>query len=377
VTRVLSAIPPMAYAGRVNCVTGYGQAGRLQVQALRSHGARFKIVDTGSAGDPDPRGESAFVQSCRRSDPGTERPKGSILHMGPNMTEPWRRKLPRPHVLVSAWETTRLPASWVPTINTFDQVWCATQWQADVYAASGVQAGKIRHVPFALDPALYPHDGPRLPEVERLRAEGFYVFGSMFQWTERKAPRALIGAYLAAFHRGERVALVLKSYEGDDPATSVAQHVARIVAEHGSGPTPRIEVLSRRLSHDETLAFHRSTDCYVSPHRGEGFGLPIAEAVLLGRPVIATDWSAPAEYARGCYHPVPYTLVPPHGMDWQPFYTPDQRWADPDRGALAAWMRRAYAGDAPAAPPATVAATLGQLPRRAGEAARAALEALL
>lgn len=373
---VLSDLPTFLYAGRVNCITGYGAAARHQIWALRQHGARFVVVDTGSAGDPDPQRESLLVQKARASDESPTAARATLIHVGPNCAAPWRR-LPRPHVLVSVWETSRLPAAWVPLINDFTQVWCATEWQAQVYAASGVEPARIRYVPFALDPRLYPIEGPVLPELDALRREGCTVFGSAFQWSERKAPRVLLGSYLAAFARGEKVALVLKTYEGDDPATSAAERIAAIVRSYlPVGRAPRIEILSRRLSHNEMLSFYRGLDCYVAATRGEGFGLPIAEALLLGRPVIATDWSAHAEYAAGCYHPIPFTLEIPHSMDTQPFYAVDQRWAAPDQAALVEDLRLAHAGGI-SCPHDLVAARFEMLMARAGTAARSALTDLV
>ena len=123
-------------------------------------------------------------------------------------------------------------------------------------------------------------------------------------------------------------------------------------------------------------AFYRSLHCYVSAHCGEGFGLPIAEALLYGTPVVATNWSAPAEYAEGLFRGVGYVLEPPHGMDWQPFYTPDQEWAVPDQASLVGWMQKAHAGEVGPFPCAGVQARLHTLPLRAAQAAADALRDL-
>lgn len=374
----LSDLPPLTYACRVNCVTGYGGAGRHQIWALRRAGARLSIQDVGSVGDPDPKKQSSFIQTCRRSDSRTGVSRGSIIHLGPNMTPEWRRRLPKPHILVSVWETTRLPASWVPIINSFDQVWCATEWQLDVYAASGVDKTKLVVVPFVLDPSLYDLNGPLLPEVDALRRQGRHVFGSMFQWTERKAPQALLGAYLSTFRSGEPVSLVLKTYEGDDPSNSVQAKVTQLCDLYRSeGPRPHVEIVSRKFTHDETLAFYRSIDTYVSSHRGEGFGLPLAEAMLMRRPVIATDWSAPTEWGRGCYAPVAYDLEAPHSMGWQPFYTTDQRWAAPSQRALGLLMEMANQNALPPAPRERVLTAPFTDQRAFARAARTALKKVL
>lgn len=366
----LADVPPLTYVGRVNCVTGYGTAARHQIWALRRHGLRLHVVDAGSCEDPDPAREDLFVQEARRSSAAREETQGTIFHVAPNCVPEDRHTHPRPHILVFVWETTRLPQAWVPTVNSFDQVWCPTEWQREVCRQSGVDERVLRVVPFALDPA--PRDGGVLPDV---RTSGV-VLGSVFQWTERKNPAALLGAYFAAFSGGDPVTLVLKSYERDSPSTSVAARVEEIARALRHPAPPRVNVLCRSLASREMAAFYRSIDCYVSAHCGEGFSFPIAEALLCGKPVIATDWSAPAEYAKGCFRGVRYVLAPPHGMDWQPFYTADQLWARADVEDLAQAMREAFEGRL-ACPVDCVRERFKQLLDRVGATAREALRDLL
>jgi len=83
----------------------------------------------------------------------------------------------------------------------------------------------------------------------------------------------------------------------------------------------------------------QACDCFVSLHRAEGFGLNVAEAMFLGKPVIATDWSGTAEFvtaANGC--PVNYRLVT-LDCDYGP-YRRGQSWANADIDHAAHWMRR-------------------------------------
>jgi glycosyltransferase involved in cell wall biosynthesis len=330
-------LPPFAYVGRVDCVTGQGAAARHQLHVLRSHGLRFKVVDAGSCASPDPRDRDPLVRAAKQSDEGTDKPHGTIIHLQPNTAQPFRAdpSLPRPHILVSVWETSRLPAEWVRLINGYDQVWCATEWQRRVYEASGVHARLLRVVPFAVDPGLY--------EAQGQTRTGKTVFGSVFQWSERKDPRGLIWAYLQAFTAEDPVTLQIKSHAGDCPTAGVRNRVDEIIRSFPlRHRAPRIDVVSRANDSAAMSAFYRSIDCYVSAHRGEGFGFPVAEALLFGKPVIATGWSAPAEYAVGCFRAVRHDLEPPHGMDWQPFYTPDQQWARADVIDLAVAMREAH-----------------------------------
>jgi len=56
--------------------------------------------------------------------------------------------------------------------------------------------------------------------------------------------------------------------------------------------------VEQSLNPDELTAFYENIDCYVSPHRSEGFGLTIAEAMLAEVPVIATDYSGSTDFVN-------------------------------------------------------------------------------
>jgi len=366
-----SPLPAFTYIGRVNCVTGQGSAARHQIHILRQHGFLFRIIDAGSCVSPDPRAADPFIQAARQSDAGSESTCGTIVHLQPNTAEKFHRSTlyPRPHILVSVWETTKLPKEWVASINSYDQVWCATQWQFDIYRQSGIKASLLRLVPFSLDPSLYM----AAPTNQRREK----IFGSVFQWSERKDPECLIGAYLDAFAAADPVQLILKSYEGDSPTASISRRVEAIVRKlRPRGACPKISIVSSALDSAGMSKFYAMIDCYVSAHRGEGFGLPIAEALLYGRPVIATDWSAPAEYAAGLFRGVKHALQPPHNMDWQPFYSADQLWAQADRADMAAAMREAASGQV-TYDPVLVRERFGVLAEQAGNAAKDAIRELL
>jgi hypothetical protein len=100
---------------------------------------------------------------------------------------------------------------------------------------------------------------------------------------------------------------------------------------------PGAQLLDRTLSEADQASLLAACDCYVSLHRSEGFGLPIAEAMLLGKPVIATAYSGPLDF-----------LTPSNSylVDWQPAaigpgnepYPADGTWADPDSSHAARLM---------------------------------------
>ena len=114
-------------------------------------------------------------------------------------------------------------------------------------------------------------------------------------------------------------------------------------------------LLTETLSRADIYALEAVCDCFVSLHRSEGFGLAVAECMLLGKPVISTDWSATSEFVmRENGFPVRAKLVTlerNHGP-----YAKGSTWAEPDTMHAAEHMRSVFSDRALAArlePPPT------------------------
>src|SRR5438876_736574 len=161
----------------------------------------------------------------------------------------------------------------------------------------------MRFIACALEPVMSMPVVPLMPGVElgrftpRPRAhfglrDDRVVFLFMFDMAsvmERKNPHALLDAFARAFHRDEPVQLVLKTFRGDLHPILIRD--LRRAAE-GIGALVIDEVLSR----EDSYALMHACDCYVSLHRSEGFGLTMAEAMLMGKPVIATGYSGNLDF---------------------------------------------------------------------------------
>jgi glycosyltransferase involved in cell wall biosynthesis len=155
-------------------------------------------------------------------------------------------------------------------------------------------------------------------------------------YSSRKNPEAVIEAYRLAFRSYPpdiSTALVIKTRCYDPKGKNYQQLIDYIDGEAD------IIVINEELSYSEALGLMNCCDCYISLHRSEGFGYTLAEAMLLGKPVIATNYSGSKDFVTtSTGFPVDYKLIPLE-KDEYPF-AEGQKWANPDLDQAAWLMRR-------------------------------------
>ncbi len=224
-------------------------------------------------------------------------------------------------------ETDRLPASWVEQANQMDEVWTPTPWGADVFRASGVRR-PVYVVPLGVDIDRFAPGPPRTCLTDRT------IFLSVFEWGARKGWEILLRAYRAAFRPSDPVLLLLK-VDCRTPAENPARAIAQVL---GASSPPVALLYNQPLTQVQLVELYQSADCFVLPTRGEGWGMPILEAMACGLPAIATDWSGQTAFLtpeNG--YPLPIRGLVPTNSD-RPFYQGAQ-WADPDVDALVELLR--------------------------------------
>jgi glycosyltransferase involved in cell wall biosynthesis len=225
----------------------------------------------------------------------------------------------------------------VPAFDAVHEVWVPSSYVAKAVSA---KTGKpVRVMPHRVEvtpPASVPRKKFGLGEdaIVFLTAIDFNSF------LERKNILGVIEAFRAAFADDQTaVQLVIKAHGG---ASSFRTPRAQLL--EAAARDPRILVIDRVMPRREVTELQAASDVFVSLHRAEGFGLPIAECMALGRLVIATDYSGSTDFVTAeCAMPVPYRLVEVGEKSYP--LGGGQRWAEPDLGEAARLMRLA-AGDA-------------------------------
>ena len=234
-------------------------------------------------------------------------------------------------------ETDSIPAEWVRQANLMHEIWVPSTFNVRTFRDSGVSR-PIHVIPLGVDPDYFN------PKMARHPLTGLFTFLSIFEWGERKMPEILLQAFSDEFRPDEPVVLICKTLNADGDVDVHAQ----IDGLDLGGMASRIHLsLNEVIATSQLGSLYCSADCFVLPTRGEGFGMPVIEAMACGLPVIATDWSAHCDFmnAENAY-PLPVDrLVPAEAKC--PYYK-GFKWAQPSYHHLRRLMRHVFENQAEA-----------------------------
>ena len=229
------------------------------------------------------------------------------------------------------WELPDWPENCRHAYACVDEIWGISEFTANAHRFAAPRPVIPMGLPVELGPV-----GPQtradfgLPEQAFLFAFAFDISSS----AERKNPEGLIKAFQKAFPRepASEVGLVLKVSHAE--TKSRVWKTIRSCAQRD----PRIHIIERTMRRPEILALMKACDCYVSLHRGEGFGRCLAEALLLDKQLIATGFSGNMDF---CREPrvalVRHTMRPVQPGEYM--WSEGQSWAEPDIDHAAELMR--------------------------------------
>jgi GT2 family glycosyltransferase len=317
----------------LNFPTGYATSSRHLLRALDDAGVHtayryvygprtpFPVVE------PEDSGDYRLNVLRERSVP--RRPPVAVVY---GQGDVFARNRGRYKIGYTMLEVDGFPAEWVRQANRMDEVWVPTEFNRDGFMASGLRR-PIHVMPLGVDPAYFHPGITAYPNPH-----GEFVFLSVFEWGERKEPWLLLKAFSEVFTASEPVRLLCKVMNRD-PEVRLREEIRRLGLRAAGG---RISFLFNvELPHHQLGSLYRSADAFVTTGRGEGWDMPLLEAMASGLPAIATDWGAHREF----FHPgVGYPLairgtVP--AVAKCPYYA-GFSWAEPDGDHLRHLLREVY-----------------------------------
>lgn len=330
--------------GSVNGKVGVSVHARYLIELLHANGHPVAIFDFDSGPDgpgPDPRFAEFYVNAP------SELPYKINLFVFDIRTlcvflSRHSAFASRPDTLntgIIVWELTVLPEIWKHALKHVDVMLCASDFIRATFDTCLPETLTLdAPCPVVLPDGIAPARREfGLPEDQVLFISSLDLGSS----PERKNPFATIEAFNQAFSGDRRAGLVLKLTNNRPWAKDAQQGLAKL--KQHIQENPQIHVLDQALSYPKVLSLYASCDVYVSLHRSEGLGLGLMEAMLLGKPVIATAWSGNMsymDYTNSC--PVRYALIrvqSTHPNFDARFVGNDASWAEPDLNHASAWMK--------------------------------------
>ena len=226
-----------------------------------------------------------------------------------------------------------------------DEIWVPTRFHVEQLRS---QLGHALSAGIYILPEIVPSHffSPRMDSCEddgsdadqRGKRGQPFTFLSVFKFEYRKGWDVLLSAYWSAFDVFDDVLLTLKSFvphwevvDGRDSVLSWLEWYAKKAFKKSLQELPPVRVIEDEVSREAMRSLYGNSDCFVLPSRGEGWGLPVVEAMLMELPVIVTNYSGTTAYLRNdSSYPLSWTAVSDSGL------------CQPDVAHLKYLMRQVY-----------------------------------
>jgi len=324
---------------------GLAEAARRLTLALQRHGADIAI-STIPAGSPELG--CTIPEEFRAFRTGRPYPIDlwttniHMFHLASNvMYEPGYAR--RYNIATWYWELSTLPERWAEVIKSVDEIWVPGRFVQRIFS---------RHtsLPVVVVPPVVPVLAPSAGSAKLRHRFGLPTNAVVFLFSfdyrsdiNRKNPLAVVEAFERAIPtsaRGTDVYLVIKAINSwHNPAFAVRLKEA----VHKVGGL----LIDGYLSPNNMADLFNACDVYVSLHRGEGFGLGMAEAMAIGKAVIGTAYSGNLDFmtnTNSCLVGHELTTITQgdpryEKKDMLCHYGEGSVWAEPDIDQAVLWMR--------------------------------------
>lgn len=236
----------------------------------------------------------------------------------------------RINMLYFAWEESMLPPDWAESFNRhLDGLPVLSAFIQKVLVDNGV------FVPSVAAGCGVDHLARLTPSPCPLTVDAGFKFLHISSCFPRKGVDVMLKAFARTFTQNDDVCLVIKAFP--NPHNTIREQVAETRAQFPH--CPPIEIINRELTPEEIADLYRQCDALVAPSRGEGFGLPMAEAMWYGLPVITTAHGGQSDFCTDATSwPIDFSFQPARShMDLF-----NSVWMEPDPGHLGQLMHEVF-----------------------------------
>lgn len=273
----------VAHVGLFSGDSGFSQASRLMFDVCEYDNGAVEIVRV-----LVPQQTSAPFQEWKLSTPLkfsqqlssdiaiVDLPLGWMSEILPQVRAGYR-------IARTTFEATPLPNSFARSLASFEEIWCFSQFDCQIFIDSGISQSKLHVIP----PGIKLPTEEQLELSKRNEAKPF-SFLSIFNFEPRKNPSALLRAFAVLVERFPGCELVLK-LGGVDIGEFVSWMQGCLTTREMYVIKDQVRVITGSISRESLDQLYLGSDVFVLPTRGEGYGLPFLEALSFGLPVVCPD----------------------------------------------------------------------------------------
>lgn len=229
-------------------------------------------------------------------------------------------------------EVDGFPEEWVRQSNLMDEIWTPSEFNKEGMIKSGVTK-PIHVMPLGVNVDYFN------PDIKPLQQSGEdYVFLSIFEWTARKNAKLLMQGFNSTFKATEKVVLICKIMNAN-PEVDVMEEIRKMELDLGGGRI--VFIYNKEMPYYELGSLYRSANCYINVSHGEGWDMPLMEAMACGLPSIATRWGSHLQFINEkiCY-PLDIVGLQPATEDHR--YYNGFLWATPDAAHYSKLLRHIF-----------------------------------
>lgn len=288
--RAAPATSPVTLVGFLGAVHGLGEGARMLERGFREQGLPVRAIDLSSqVGFP--------IDIPPASPPPSDTDRGVVIsHINPPELLRWIKATEgrpihrRRHIGYWAWELEQIPDAWLPAFDYVDEVWAPSEFAARAIRAAAPPRVKVTAAPYPV--YLNPRAAADRARFN-LPADAIVVLMAfdLRSTAARKNPYASLRAFRQAASMAKRDAVLVCKVVGGDIYPQTLAELKALTAD-----MPGVRLMTESLSAEDMAVLTASIDIVLSLHRSEGYGLLMAEAIWNGKAVIATGWSANAEF---------------------------------------------------------------------------------
>lgn len=326
--------PVIEVIGFFQSISGIGESARLCAQQLAADGYPVKCTSVESFFRKPAEMEWNWANTIH-----DDQVQCRIYHLNPPMLptvilQMGIKKFKQTYNIgYWAWELELIPTEWIKATRYMNAIFTPSEFTTNViqcYTKAPVLT--VTHPVVAGQATANKRAALGIPEDAFLIAN-IFSFGSAM---ERKNPVALVNAFKQVFKETDNAHLVLKANAGDESPEK--KQLLELIAGHS-----KIHLIDQQWSRADILGLIQCASVYASLHRSEGFGLTIAEAMLLGTPTLVTAWSGNMDFnTEENSFLIPFTQVPVNSPHPEFKGLTNAQWAEANSDEAATILKAIY-----------------------------------